>query len=536
MRAAHIALAVLVVVGTVAPAAGAATGVDRQAQTRADLSSADRQAQTRADPSSDRVGWENGYWHDDAVSVDQSDGLSDAELEAYVARAMARVEYLREAEFEKSVPVEVISRDEFRQRANNGTSSDAFAAWNNQVWEALFIDGEDSNVQDELGRTVGESVTGFYSPGNDEIRIVTDTPESPTIDNATLVHELTHALQDQTVDLTSEQLSGGTQDADLAVDGLVEGEANLIESLYTRRCGTEWECVEAPSSGGGSGGERPNLGILLTILQPYSDGPVYVNDLRRQRGWDAVTAAYERPPASTEQVIHLTDEEPRPVAFEDRARGDWKPYPDQGENGSDTVGEASIYSMFWYQARTANADTVDPRAITRTSTEFDTYDYGAEPSAGWANDRVFPYRDGPAGENDTRHGYVWVTEWDTERDAREFHRAYLAILSAHDARTREDGIRVVEEGRFADAFRVVRNGTRVTVVNGPTPTAVDAIRPGLTDVGTGGSADGSGSGDGGEDDGDDPRIGSGRSAPGFGPVVALLAILATAAVALRRRH
>ncbi|MFB6280573.1 MAG: Hvo_1808 family surface protein, partial [Haloferacaceae archaeon] len=486
----------------------------------------DRRAAARPDPATDRIGWEAGYWHDDPIDVDQSDGLSERELDAYVARSMARVEFIRRAEFTRRVPVEVIDREAYRRRAGGDNESAAFVAWNNQVWEALFVDGEDSNVQERLGRTIGSSVRGFYTSGEDEIRIVTDTPSRPVIDNATLVHELTHALQDQTVDLTRESLRRDTQDGDLAADGLVEGEANLVQRLYERRCGEEWECVGTPApraggsgggGGSGSGSGGSNLGILLTILHPYSDGPVYVNAIRERAGWDGVRAAFDDPPASTEQVIHRTDEAPTPIRFEDRARGDWRPYPDEGENGSDTAGEASIYVMLWYQAQTANADTVDPGAIGRTSSPFDIYNYDARPSAGWANDRLFPYRDGPPGGNDTRHGYVWVTEWDTERDAREFRRAYGAILDARDARARDDGIRVIEDGPFADAFLVVRRGTRVTVVNGPTPAAVEALRPGLAAAAR---TDG----------------GSGAAAPGFGVRAALVALLAGAGAALARRR
>jgi hypothetical protein len=367
-------------------------------------------------------------------------------------------------------------------------------------------------------------VAGYYSPGDDEIKIVTDTPDSPTIDNATLVHELTHALQDQTVGLGGERLSRPTQDGDLAVDGLVEGEANLVEARYRERCGAEWDCVETPPAGGSGGGDQ-NLGLLLTILQPYSDGPVYVEDLREREGWDAVRAAFEDPPASTEQVIHLTDERPRPIEYTDRARGEWKLYPDQGENGSDTVGEASMFVMFWYQARTAGAETVDPGAVARTDSPYDSYNYDAPPSAGWANDRLFPYRNGPPGTEATDHGYVWVTEWDTERDAREFRAAHLEILRAHDARTVEGGIRVVDDGEFADAFRVVRNGTRVTVVNGPTPAAVRDLRPGLSGAGAGAASESGAS----ESDGEgglDSRV----SAPGFGLGVAAAALSLVAAL------
>jgi PGF-CTERM protein len=516
------AIALLVLLGAVVPVVGA-TANPRSGAADA---GADAPAQVHADPPSDRIGWEDGYWHDEPIDVDQSDGLSDRELDAYVARAMARVEYIRDAEFEESVPVSVVSREEFRSRGDGNESNEAFAAWNNQVWEALFVVGEDTNVQERLSATYGSSVVGFYSPSDDEIKIVTDSPDQPTIDNGTLIHELTHALQDQQGNLGAVRRHGGTQDADLAVDGVVEGEANYIETLYARRCGGAWDCVATPpAAGGGSGGDR-NLGLLLTILQPYSDGPVYVADLRERGGWAAVDAAFDDPPASTEQVIHLTDEEPRPIDFEDRARDGWRLYPDIGQNGSDTVGEASIYAMFWYQARTAGADTVDPASLVRTSSPLDTYNYDAPPSAGWANDRVFPYRHGTG--DDAADGYVWVTEWDTERDARQFRRAHEAILRAHDA-TREDGVWTVEDGRFADSFRVTRDGTRVTIVNGPTPEAVENIRPpadGTTDAGSGGGEDGAGP---------VPGDSDGR-APGFGVPVALAAIALLAVLAARRRR
>jgi PGF-CTERM protein len=517
-------LAVLVLLGAVAPAVGAAA----MARTTGDGANASDPVYT--DPPSDRIGWEDGYWHDEPIDVDQSDGLSDRELDAYVARAMARVEYIRDAEFEESVPVSVVSREEFRANGGGDDADEAFAAWNNQVWEALFIAGEESNVQEQLSATYGSSVVGFYAPEDDEIKIVTDSPDAPTIDNGTLIHELTHALQDQRGDLGEARRHGGTQDADLAVDGVVEGEANYIEALYERRCGEEWACVSSPRGGTGGSGDR-NLGILLVILQPYSDGPAYVRDLYERGGWEAVDGAFDDPPDSSEQVIHRTDDPPRPIAFEDRARNGWRPYPDLGENGSDTVGEASIYAMFWYQARTADADTVDPSSLYRTSSPFETYNYDAPPSAGWGNDRVFPYRRGTG--DDAAGGYVWVTEWDTERDAREFRRAHAAILRAHDA-SRDGNVWTIEDGRFADAFRVTRDGTRVTVVNGPTPRAVRNIRP---PAGAGGEAASGGDGAAGDGDGPVPVPGdSDGRAPGFGVVATLVALALAAAVAGRRRR
>jgi len=432
------------------------------------------------DPDGDVLGWEDGYWYNESVSVDQSDGLSDAELRAYVARAMARVEYVRGREFTRRVPVEVLSREEYRNRSGGGGSSDGpsdYERWNDQVWEAMFVTGESESSGTAISDTRSAAVAGFYSARDDEIKVITDAPESPTIDNATLVHELVHAVQDQHYDLTKSKYGGDTQDGQLAADGLIEGDANYVERRYAQRCGGQWECVSTPESGGGGdgGGGGSNLGILLTIFQPYSDGPVYVGDRVDSGGWESVDAAFESPPVSTEQVIHRTDEEPVPIEYRDRARGGWETFPDQGVGGADTLGEASMYVMFWYQARTNGADTVDPRSIGDTEGPDDVYNYDAEPSAGWGNDRLYPYQKGSG--SDAEYGYVWVTEWDTEADAREFRRAYRAILDAQDAEQRADNTYVIPDGGFEDAFRVTRSGTRVTIVNGPAPADLDDIRP-----------------------------------------------------------
>jgi len=523
-KRASVVLAALIVLASVVPAV--AVG-DRPAAVGDDGDIAPQ----RADPDEDTIGWEGGYWHNESIDVDQSDGLTDEEIDAYVRRAMARVEYIRQEEFESDVPVEIVSREEFQQRqSDNATSNASFDDWNDQVWEALFIVGEDREANEALQSASGQTTAGFYAPGDDRIRIITDSPDSPTIDNATLVHELVHALQDQNGALGERIGNTETQDADLAVDGVVEGEANYIERRYTERCGEEWECVGTPSDDG-SPGDPPNLGILLTLLHPYSDGPVYIDWLREQGGWSAVDAAFEDPPESSEQIIHRTDEEPTPIEYEDRARNGWETFPNQGENGSDTVGEASMYV-------TARADTVPVQSLARTSGPLDMYNYDAEPSAGWGNDRVFPYRKGSG--DDARSGYVWVTEWDTEEDADEFVEAYGAILEAQGVPEVDgEGVYVVPDGEFEDAFRIDRDGTRVTIVNGPTTDAVSNIRPPADSAGAGDGSAGDGSagddsadGDAGTDEGTDS---TGLEAPGFGALTAVIAFVAAALVALRRR-
>ena len=406
----------------------------------------------REDPDDDRLGWEGGYWYDDPLSVTTEDGLNESEREAVVARTMARVEEIRGLEFEETVPVEVISRGEYRERRSSGTATPAgpstYDRWNEQVWEAIFLNGENESIAQRFDTVFSESVVGFYSPGRDEIVIVSDS-EQPVLDRATLAHELVHALQDQHLTFGG---SPDTQDTQLAVDGIVEGDANYVEAIYESRCRGEWDCLDRPERGGGGGGGLD--GVFLTIFMPYAEGPDLVADIRERGGWEAVNDAYDDLPDSTEQVIQperYPDEDPVAVSIEDRTRNGWERFDLEGE--TDTVGGASIYAMLW-------ANGVVPRE------DRSPYEYAFPASDGWAGDTLVPYQRATA--DGDQYGYVWRIEWDTTADAREFHEAYLQVLGSKDASEVRDGDYVIEDGGYADAFRVSIEGRTVTVVNAPT--------------------------------------------------------------------
>jgi hypothetical protein len=407
----------------------------------------------RGAPQDDRLGWEDGYWYDQPLDIETEDGLNASERRAVVGRAMARVERIRGLEFQRRVPVEVVTRAEYqRQRGDDrGTEDGAFNAWNNQVWEALFLVDEETDVSDSFETVYGTSVTGFYSPGEDRIVIVADS-ETPLIDRRTLSHELVHALQDQHLSLGP---GAKTQDAQLASDGLVEGDANLVEQLYEDRCAGDWQCLPIPPRASDGGGGEFNQGVFQAVFTPYAEGPHFVADIRQRGGWEAVNGAYEEFPESTEQVIHpatYPDEDPVEVTVPNRARGGWERFDVDPE--ADTVGEASIYAMVWANGLTG---------------EHDRYNYSYPISDGWAGDSLVPYHNGD------ETGYVWKIQWDTEDDAREFLAAYRDLLAQHNA-TRDGNVYVVPEGDpYADAFRVFRNGKTVTIVNGPDPAALDEI-------------------------------------------------------------
>jgi PGF-CTERM protein len=510
------------------------------------------------------IGCWNGTHYEDSLDFDRTADLNESQLAALTDLTMARVEHVRQRPFREDVPVETVTRSEYANDTAGGNSSEAFRRWNDQVWEALFVVGEGTNANDEIDSVFGGAVSGFYSPSQDRIVIVVPDGESPEIDPSTLAHELLHAMQDQYHDLTRPRYVGETQDGDLAVDGIVEGEAVHVEERYAARCDANWTCVEAPESGGGGDAPDFNFGILQTVLQPYGDGALYVRELVDEGGWAAVNATMNDPPESTAEVIHRNpDYEEANVSFEDAATGGWETYPDQGVGGAETAGEASMFVMFWYQSLEYGHAVLEPDATVqenvqihlRTDASLETraaYNYDHPVTDGWAGDELYPYRNGD------RDGYVWATEWQTAEDAAEFREAYLRMLTARGDGDYADGsVYVVgDDSDYPGAYAVERDGTRVTIAHAPSPEGVLELRPNadltLPDAGGDGTdgsdgangtddADGSDGADGTDDGGGDGTNGSGAdgdstagTTPGFGAPAALVALAAALGLLARR--
>lgn len=410
-----------------------------------------------ADPEADRLGWEAGYWYDEPLDVNASDGLNRSERAAVVARTMARVERLRGLEFKSSVPVKVTDRETYRARENVTAT-----AFDEQVWEALLLIGEDRSVEETFESFYGASVQGSYVPSEDRIVVVSDG-DRPTVDRRTLAHELVHALQDQHFGFDREP--NRTRDERLARQGLIEGDAGYVADLYEERCGAAWSCLPRPERGPGAGLDG-DMGVYVASYQPYSDGPAFVHRLRERGGWEAVDAAYADPPTTASQVSHperYPEWSARRVRIEDRSAGNWSRF-DRSPPGT-TVGEASVFATLH-----ANGEMA-PFHLQRPTRPHRRYNYTHPTSLGWVGDRLVPYRSAEG-----EYGYVFRIEWETAGDASAFAIAYRRLLrERRGAERREGDVLVVPAGPYADAFRVERSGTTVTVTNAPTVGALESV-------------------------------------------------------------
>jgi len=507
MRAAlSIALAGLLVLSAVAavPTAAATTaGVDALTNgsptNSADASNHDACAaladDPRENPGTDRLGWENGCWANETLSVTRGDGLNDTELDAVVGRSMARVEAVRGLEFETSVPVEVISRAELRERrSGNGSATNTSTAnrlHQNVKWEAMLSIGEDENALSTFQSTQTATIGGFYNYEQDRIVIVSENATSPKMNEVTLSQELFHALQDQRLAVS---FNRSTREGNNAALGIIEGDGNLVDRRYQQRCQSgEWNCLLPQVSGGGGNDTSDiNYGVYLTQYQPYSDGPRFVRGIYNEGGWDAVNAVYENPPTSTEQVIYpemYPDEGPAEISFEDTSGDEWT-IPDLGNGSVDYAryGQAGLSAMFMrpvFESGGNAAPVVTARElynITATGqiSSFDPLNYGLSVTDGWGNDRLYPYvTDDSATTNET--GYVWKTVWENGSEAAEFRRGYgqlLAYYGAEEVEGRENTYRIPDEEPFGDAFAIDQQGDTVVIVNAPTAEALSEVRDG----------------------------------------------------------
>ncbi|MDZ7731518.1 MAG: hypothetical protein U5K37_12305 [Natrialbaceae archaeon] len=211
-------------------------------------------AQVTGPTTNGTVGYVDGYWYNDSLAVDnQADPVvPEEDLEAVIARTMARIERIRGETFQSAVPVEVMPRDEFQDQGTDLflNASEAELRRDRVLFEAMFMLERDVDIKEEVRRALWRAVSGYYEPSSNQIVVIAEDTEEPELDEITLGHELVHALQDQRIGLDS--FNRSTIDTGLAINGLLEGESVIVDRTDRARCRGGWSCSLV--AGNGSGG------------------------------------------------------------------------------------------------------------------------------------------------------------------------------------------------------------------------------------------------------------------------------------------
>jgi hypothetical protein len=144
------------------------------------------------------------------------------------------------------------------------------------------------------------NVTGFYDDSAKTLYVRGSSWE-PVVE-ITVVHELTHANQDQAFDL--HRITGATRTDDEswnALQSLIEGEATVVERDYAATQDAAWQQSVRTSDGSGTPSDVPVVDTEAAF--PYEIGADFVSGLRRAGGTAAVTRAFLSPPRWSRDLL-----------------------------------------------------------------------------------------------------------------------------------------------------------------------------------------------------------------------------------------
>jgi hypothetical protein len=227
-----------------------------------------------------------------------------------------------------------------------------------------------------------------------------------------LVHELTHALQDQHFDLEKFVQTEPMSDEATARQALVEGDATL--TMLNALMGVPFEELPGAadllgSAMGASGtwmagssdelAEAPPF-IRESLLFSYAQGNLFAISVRQAGGQKLLDYAFRKdPPRSSEQILHPEKWHGR---RDDPVEVEW---PD-----------LSAALPGFVKAAEGEMGELPIRILLREALK--DADRAEMASAGWGGDRFAVYQ--KKGEKNGRRLLVWITEWDSEKDAAEF--------------------------------------------------------------------------------------------------------------------
>lgn len=245
--------------------------------------------------------------------------ISDASCQHDV---FSYVSCMRDSPGMTAPPVEILTRDEYLARLDRATPNTRLQASSRgyeHFLDALNLAGYPARTQtvtrrsDHLQNLSGGRTSAAYSPARGRITVVRERGAS--LRNAAavvdLAHEYTHALQHQEGRLTSLRDGPVDDDQRLAMNAVIEGEAEMLEQF----AGSSLQGVDplnANWDGRFSRFQNQVLRDVRTSPVPYEHAALYfpypwgaslVVERYLQEGVRGVQALYDTPPEATWQIL-----------------------------------------------------------------------------------------------------------------------------------------------------------------------------------------------------------------------------------------
>ncbi len=326
-------------------------------------------------------------------------------------------------EVKRAVPREILSREDFAKMVEEGVQEaendkDVHAA--ELTLKMLGLAPWDFNLARESGDLMTEQAAAFYDFKKKRLFIL-DTTEEGNEQRIALVHELAHALADQQYSLKKYMDKADTDDATMARQSVVEGQASWLSWAYLSllangRAEVPRDLVDQLADAvGGTGEEFPVLARVPLYLReslvfPYSEGMRFQDSVYRADGMESFDLLFKDPPRSTEEILHPETYRTGPAPTEPEL-----------PKLNDELGKKEAHRF----KKLADGDVgeFDYSAILR---QYGNQDQGAEAASHWRGGSYALYEH----KKDKHPLLVHSSDWDSPEAAETFYRMYVGVLHA----------------------------------------------------------------------------------------------------------
>jgi hypothetical protein len=310
------------------------------------------------------------------VDVLRSDGPSHPDKwDPRVADLAAFVERERGLDFDHPVYVDFLTAAEYSAETTEEDvgmvdgEREELDRYAGQL-RALGVASGELDLFTAFNQVADGGTLAFYDPTDQRVR-VRGTEMTVGLE-VTIVHELTHALQDQHFDLDRLYAPGLDSGGAAAFRGLAEGDALRVEDAYVsdELTSAEQEAYDEEYADELAGSEEATADVppfvSATFGAPYALGRPFVEMLVNQDGNDAVDDAFDDPPSTEE---HLFD----PTSF----LADEKPATDVALGFGDdeeVMDEGAFGATSWYLFL---AERIDPKVAFEAARGWDGDAFGS---------------------------------------------------------------------------------------------------------------------------------------------------------------
>lgn len=316
---------------------------------------------------------------------------------------------IRQLSFRRAVVYNVLDRAGIRQVVAGKLSeqySDQEIQNISSGYSALGLLPPDFPLKQSYIDLLGEQIAAFYDQHQHKLFMFHDASLENAQNRVILAHELTHALQDQNFGLLNLALEiKNDDDRAAAASALIEGDATLVMSQYMAKDLTWKTLADTVTFSATQSMEQirkaPRF-LREMLVFPYIEGRQFCTAVYERGGYQALSAVYANPPASTAQILHPekyfaeTRENPIPVPIADTKFRGVKPLADN------VLGEMGCRILFsQYTEPNDHGDTADKIA------------------AGWRGDRYLVFDKGKS--------MVWISFWRSDDNASDAFRAIHAM-------------------------------------------------------------------------------------------------------------